>query len=184
MLFYAVAGALIAYFYVAPPIRFGYRGKGYSEVGILLAFGVLPVLGSYYVQTGGFDLRALLASLAIGILTTLVLFNRHFLHWQADRDSGKRTLVVVWGEKRALRFSMLLHVLAYVALAACVICGTLPWYSLVALITIVPAFRVYAKLKDSNPPQAYLPLMSASLKTVLRCGLLIVLALLIQGFLR
>jgi 1,4-dihydroxy-2-naphthoate octaprenyltransferase len=41
-------GGFIAYFYVAPPLRFGYRGKGYSEIAILLAFGVLPIAGSCY----------------------------------------------------------------------------------------------------------------------------------------
>ncbi|MDG0812153.1 prenyltransferase [Cohnella rhizosphaerae] len=71
---FGALGGLIAYFYVAPPIRFGYRGKGYSEFAILLAFGVLPVLGSYYVQTSTFDYRAILLSLPIGLLTTLILF--------------------------------------------------------------------------------------------------------------
>lgn len=83
-------GGLIAYFYVAPPIRFGYRGKGYSEIAILLSFGILPVAGAYYVQSSQLDYRALLLSLPIGLLTTLILFNHHFLHWQADKQAGKK----------------------------------------------------------------------------------------------
>lgn len=177
-------GGLIAYFYVAPPIRFGYRGKGYSEIAILLSFGVLPVMGAYYVQTSQMDIRALLLSLPIGLLTTLILFNHHFLHWQADRLAGKNTLVVVWGEKRALRFSRILLLLACLSLIVCVVAGALPPYALLALITVIPLYMVYGRLQDSNRSEAYLPLMGASTKTALRCGGVLIVSLIVQGIIQ
>lgn len=181
VLVFAGLGALIAYFYVAPPIRFGYRGKGYSELAILIAFGVLPVMGSFFVQTSELDVRSLLASLPIGLLTTLILFNHHFLHWQSDKASGKKTLVVVWGERRALQFSKLLLALAYLALIAAVAFQALPYYALIGLVTIVPFAGVYRSLQATNPSPAYLPLMGASLKATVRCGSIMILSLLIDG---
>ncbi|GAB6988160.1 prenyltransferase [Paenibacillus pini] len=180
-LIFAVIGGLIAYFYVAPPLQFGYRGKGYSEVAILLSFGVLPVMGSYYVQTSHLDMRALLLSLPIGLLTTLILFNHHFLHWQADRQAGKRTLVVVWGEKRALGFSRVLLFLAVITLIISIIAGALPIYGLLALPALIPLYLVYGKLNDENNSHAYIPLMGASVKAAQRCGLIMIVALCIQG---
>ncbi|WP_244163161.1 prenyltransferase [Paenibacillus pectinilyticus] len=177
-------GALIAYFYVAPPIKFGYRGKGYSEIAILLSFGILPTLGSYYVQTMTIDYRPILLSLPVGLLTTLILFNHHFLHWQADRTAGKRTLVVVWGEKRALVFSKFLFVLSYAALIYCVIDGVFPYYTLLALLTAVPFYRVYSNLKAENPSHAYLPLMGASLKATKNGGIIMMLALVVQAIIQ
>jgi 1,4-dihydroxy-2-naphthoate octaprenyltransferase len=174
-------GGLIAYFYVAPPLKFGYRGKGYSEVAILLAFGILPIMGSYFVQTMELDFRAFLLSLPIGLLTTLILFNHHFLHWQSDKTSGKNTLVVVWGEQRALLFSRFLLILAYVSLVVCVIFKVLPYYSLIALITVGPIYKVYGRLKPQNPSVAYLPLMGASLKVTVRCGAIMIVTLLARG---
>lgn len=179
----AIAGGLLAYFYVAPPIKFGYRGKGYSELAILLSFGVLPVMGTYYVQLGSFDGRALLLSLPIGLLTTLILFNHHFLHWEADRDSGKRTLVVVWGERRALRFSKWLCGLAYMALVVCAGIGALPWYALLALLPLIPLAGVYRRLGGTNTAHAYLPLMGASLKATVRSGSIMLICLLVQAWL-
>ncbi|TCM99296.1 1,4-dihydroxy-2-naphthoate prenyltransferase [Paenibacillus sp. BK033] len=176
-------GGLIAYFYVAPPIRFGYRGKGYSEVAILLSFGILPVAGAYYVQSSQLDYRALLLSLPIGLLTTLILFNHHFLHWQADKQAGKKTLVVVWGEQRALVFSRWLLALAYVSLVICVLADALPWYALLGLATGVPLYAVYGRLKEHNPSHAYLPLMGNSVKATNRCGSILIAALIIQGLL-
>ncbi|MUT66232.1 prenyltransferase [Paenibacillus sp. NEAU-GSW1] len=181
VLVFGVLGALLAYFYVAPPIRFGYRGKGYSEIAILLSFGVLPVAGAYYVQTSHLDYRALLLSLPIGLLTTLILFNHHFLHWQADKQAGKRTLVVVWGERRALQFSRSLMLLAYTALIVCVIFGALPFYALLALLTIWPLNKVYGKLTETNPSPAYLPLMGGSLQATIRSGIIMIAALIVQG---
>lgn len=178
---FGALGGLIAYFYVAPPIQFGYRGKGYSEIAILLSFGILPVMGSYYVQTSHLDYRALLLSLPIGMLTTLVLFNHHFLHWQADRQAGKRTLVVVWGERRALRFSRILLLIAVLCHVACVAAGALPLYALVGLLAAIPLYAVYGKLKDENPSHAYAPLMGASVKATFRCGGILILSLIVQG---
>ncbi|CAM4025411.1 prenyltransferase [Cohnella lubricantis] len=180
---FGALGGLIAYFYVAPPIRFGYRGKGYSEVAILLSFGVLPVMGSYYVQTSELDYRALLLSLPIGLLTTLILFNHHFLHWQADRQAGKKTLVVVWGERRALGFSRTLLLLAVLSHIACVVFGVLPVYALIGLLAAIPLYSVYGKLKDTNPSHAYGPLMGASVKATFRCGYVLILSLIVQGLL-
>jgi 1,4-dihydroxy-2-naphthoate octaprenyltransferase len=170
---YGIGGALIAYYYVAPPLRFGYRGKGYSEIAIVISFGVLPVLGSYYAQTSAFDLRALLVSLPIGLLTTLILFNHHFLHFRADAAAGKRTLVVVFGEQRALRFSKGLLVLALIALVAAVLGQALPVYALVGLLAVWPLIRVYRGLGTTNPAAAYLPLMAGSLQASVLCGVIL-----------
>lgn len=179
-----ILGGLIAYFYVAPPLKFGYRGKGYSEIAILFAFGILPIAGAYYVQTGHFDYRAVLLSLPVGLLTTLLLFNHHFLHWQADKATGKNTLVVVWGELRALKFSRLLLFLAYGSLVLCVILGILPVYGLLALVTVIPIYNVYGRLSSTNPSRAYLPLMGASLQASMRCGVIMILCLIVEGILQ
>lgn len=183
VLLYAGLGGLIAYFYVAPPLKLGYRGKGYSEVAIFVSFGLLPVLGSYYVQTSQFDYRALLLSFPIGLLTTLILFNHHFLHWKADRSAGKRTLVVVLGEERALRFSRMLLMLAYIFLIICVVSRTLPVYALLGLITVFPVYKVYTRLKPANESAAYLPLMGASVQASTRCGLWMIATMIVQGLL-
>jgi len=177
-------GGLIAYFYVAPPLKFGYRGKGYSEIAILLSFGILPIAGAYYVQTGHFDYRAVLLSLPVGLLTTLLLFNHHFLHWQADKASGKNTLVVIWGEERSLKFSRFLMFMSYGSLVLCVILDILPVYGLVALITALPIYTVYGRLGSTNQSHAYLPLMGASSRAAIRCGGIMVICLMIQGLIQ
>src|SRR5216684_7141963 len=90
---FGVAGFLLAFFYVAPPLRLAYVGRGLGELDILISFGILPLVGSYYVQTGNVTYTALLASLPIGLYTMAVLYFHHFLHWRADESVGKITPV-------------------------------------------------------------------------------------------
>src|SRR5713226_3090688 len=98
---FGVLGFCLAFFYVAPPLRLAYIGRGLGELDILISFGILPLVGSYYVQTGNVTLSALLASLPVGLYTTAVLYFHHFLHWRADQEVGKFTPVVALGENRA-----------------------------------------------------------------------------------
>ncbi|MHA0856566.1 prenyltransferase [Paenibacillus sp. CMAA1364] len=177
-------GGAIAFFYVAPPLKLGYRGKGLGEVAILLSFGVLPVMGAYYVQTAHMDIRAFFLSLPIGLLTTLILFNHHFLHWKLDLQAGKKTLIVVWGESKALRFSKVLLFLAAISLFICIVVGALPYIAFLAWIALIPLYRVYGRLKDHNPSQAYLPLMGGSLQATVRFGAILIIIMLIQGFIQ
>ncbi|WP_310551055.1 prenyltransferase [Paenibacillus glufosinatiresistens] len=181
LLWFVAGGAVLAYFYVAPPLRFGYRGRGYSELAIFLAFGLMPVTGSYFVQTGEFGWKPVLLSLPVGLLTTLLLFNHHFLHWRADQRAGKKTVVVALGERRALRLSRLMLYVAYASVVVCAALGALPWYALLALPTAVPLIGAYRRLGAENPSQAYLPLMGASRSASVRCGSVMALALLLQG---
>ena len=50
VLLIGAVGFLLAFFYVAPPVRYGYVGRGLGEIGIFISFGYLPLVGSYYVQ--------------------------------------------------------------------------------------------------------------------------------------
>jgi 1,4-dihydroxy-2-naphthoate octaprenyltransferase len=90
-----LAGVLGAFFYTAGPIQLGYRGVGEVVIGIL--FGVLPVFGSYYLQSWSADLMPLLPALIVAILIFLVILVNEFPDLAADRQVSKRTLVVQFG---------------------------------------------------------------------------------------
>src|SRR5205823_5961710 len=112
------AGFALGYFYVAPPFKFGYIGHGLGEADILLSFGILPVLGSYYVQSRKLSWSSVVSSLPLGLLTTDVLFNHHFLHSRSDLASGKMSPVVVLGETRAAKASAGISTAAFACVAA------------------------------------------------------------------
>ncbi|OWR33211.1 prenyltransferase [Saccharibacillus sp. O23] len=176
-----VIGGLLAFFYVAPPVRFGYWGRGTSELAHVICFGLLPVMGAYYVQTSHFDWRLLPLSLPIGLLTTLVFFNHHFLHWQSDESAGKRTLVVSLGTNRSFRLSPLLLLLVCLSVVVCVLTGALPAYALLALITAWPLVRMYRQMRGERSLRQHQSLMAMSMTMTVRCGAILIAALAVQG---
>lgn len=184
VLLFAVLGFLIAYFYVAPPIRFGYIGRGLGEVGIFIAFGVLPTLGAYYVQAQTITWQAVLATLPVGLYTTSILFNHHFLHWRSDRAVGKMTPVVALGEQRAAIVAILLVVAVYVSILIDVALGVFPLYGILALATIPIMYQALARLARRQDLRSIFRLMGSTFRANILTAVILSASLLIAGFLR
>jgi 1,4-dihydroxy-2-naphthoate octaprenyltransferase len=177
---FGIAGFLLAFFYVAPPLRLAYVGRGLGEVDILISFGMLPLVGSYYVQTGNVTLSALLASLPIGLYTTAVLYFHHFLHWRADAAVGKLTPVVVLGEQRARTVGAVLLTLIAATILFDAAVFIFPWYSFLAAFTLIPVLS--ALQQATGELKGYLRLMAANMNGNLQAALIILAALLLHGF--
>jgi 1,4-dihydroxy-2-naphthoate octaprenyltransferase len=183
VLIFAVLGFLLAYFYVAPPIAYGYVGHGLGEIGVLFSFGVLPTMGAYYVQTGQVGWLPFLVSLPVGLLTTDILFNHSFLQWQADKQVHKNTPVVTLGPDRALTVSGLIVALAYLTIALNVLLGYLPWFALAGLITIPIIMKGLQTARQIKAVPGYGALMAATLQTDMNTGLLLIISLIVAAFL-
>jgi 1,4-dihydroxy-2-naphthoate octaprenyltransferase len=100
ILAFAVLGGLAAIFYVAPPIRWAYRGLGESVIG--LSYGPWMVSGSLYAQTGRLSWDVLFASLVPGFLIMALAVVNNIPDFHQDRLVGKKTLVVRFGRKAAV----------------------------------------------------------------------------------
>lgn len=181
VLIFAALGFVLAYFYVAPPIAYGYIGHGLGEALVVIAFGVLPVMGSYYVQTGEVSAAVFWASLPVGLFTSVMLLNHAFFQWQADRLVGKNTPVVVLGPLGALRLSAGMLAASYFGIILDVVFGILPWYALVGLITtpmMINAWRIARQRLDVS---GYTRLRMTTLYANRYTGLLLTASLIVAG---
>jgi 1,4-dihydroxy-2-naphthoate polyprenyltransferase len=95
ILILGITGLLGGFFYTAPPVKLGYRSIG--EIAIAFLFGILPVYGSYYLQTGTINIIPLPAACVVGILIFLIIFVNEFPDLPADAAVNKKTLVVRFG---------------------------------------------------------------------------------------
>jgi 1,4-dihydroxy-2-naphthoate octaprenyltransferase len=177
---FGVAGFLLAFFYVARPLRLAYVGRGLGELDILISFGILPLVGSYYVQSGKVTLIALLASLPIGLYTTAVLYFHHFLHWRADQAVGKITPIVALGERSARLVGGILLSCVALTIFLDVLLNVFPWYSIIAAFTIIPVLLTLRQA--TGDLKNYLKLMASNRNGDLQATFLILLALLVRGF--
>jgi 1,4-dihydroxy-2-naphthoate octaprenyltransferase len=180
VLLLGTVGFLLAFFYVAPPVRFGYVGRGLGEIGIFVAFGYLPVVGSYFVQTKDITPDAAWASVVPGVLTTLVLFHHHFLHWQADARAGKMSPVAVLGPDKALTVSLAAVAVAYGVLVAQSIAGLWPPGALVALIGAVALVAAVRRARRDPILPNYLQLLGSTLGSSILTQLVLIAALAVR----
>lgn len=178
----AAAGFGFGTLYVAPPLAYGYIGHGLGEAGILAAFGLLPTLGSYYVQTGKLAWAPVFAALPPGLFTTDVLLNHHFFHWRSDKAAGKMTPVAVLGEERAAKLSLGLIAAACASVLAGIAARVYPKAALVALAAAPPVVEQLRAVGagDKGTP-FYGEMMDRTVKGSSRMGLLLLGSLIASG---
>ena len=150
---------------------------------MLLSFGVLPVLGSYYVQSRKLSWKAVVGSLPLGLLTTDVLFNHHFLHSRSDKAAGKMSPVAVWGESQAVKASAGLATAAFASTVAGVLTKSLPMLSLAAISVAPKLLGTIERAGKEKSLPAYGELMAATMEASTKTGGLLIGAAVVSGLL-
>lgn len=87
---------LFAFLYTTGPYPLSYNGWG--DILVIVFFGFVPVGGTYYVQALAWTPDATVASLICGLLVDTLLVVNNYRDREADAQSGKRTVVVRFGE--------------------------------------------------------------------------------------
>mgnify|MGYP003585057094 CR=1 FL=1 len=91
---------------------YGYRGLG--DIFVFLFFGLVGVCGTFFLHTQQFNPALLLPASALGFLSAGVLNVNNLRDYHADKNAGKRTLVVAIGIKKARVYHVALILAAFV----------------------------------------------------------------------
>lgn len=134
ILLIGIAGGILAFFYSADPFRLSYKTLG--DASIFVAFGPIPVLGAYYLQTGQLDWMPLLASIPVGIMVALILFINSFQDRDADEQADKKTSIVRLGKRRATWVYILAVIVAYASIVAIAVTYSV-WWVLMACASVL-----------------------------------------------
>lgn len=175
-----IVGGIVIYFYTCYLTRW-MAGEIWAGLGL----GTLPVLGTYFVQTGSYSFEALIASLAPGFLTANLLLLNEFPDVAADREAGRHHIVIALGKVGAAKVYAGLMAMTYLAIIIGVACRLMPPLTLIALLTapfalkaIRTAFRHYDNLDKM------IPALGANVITVLATDALLALAYLLTRVLQ
>ncbi|MEV0995530.1 1,4-dihydroxy-2-naphthoate polyprenyltransferase [Nonomuraea sp. NPDC050202] len=144
VLLVGAAAIAAAWFYTGGKHPYGYRGLG--EVAVFVFFGVVPVVGTAYVQTEQLSWAALLASVPVGLLSCSMLVVNNLRDVGTDGRSGKRTLAVLLGAERTRTLYVACQVVPFAVALAMV--PITPWAALVLLaapLAIAPIRAVLGK---------------------------------------
>lgn len=130
-----ILAMFLAWEYSAPPLRLHSRGLG--AVTVALVVPILTPLVGYYLQVGQLATLPVFAAFPLACLQAAMIFVINFPDAAADKQVGKRTMVVRLGNVWAVRVYLGLLIVAYgslplllawglPALAGWSVCLTLP----------------------------------------------------------
>jgi 1,4-dihydroxy-2-naphthoate octaprenyltransferase len=107
----AIAAAI---FYTNGKRPYGYLGLG--DISVLLFFGPVGVLGTWFLQSEQWNPWFLLPAFGIGFLATGVLNVNNIRDIESDTLAGKKSIPVIIGRKSALLYHSFLLALGYIGL--------------------------------------------------------------------
>lgn len=141
----------LGYMYQGPPFRLGYQGLG--EPICWLTFGPMAVGAAYYSQAQAWSPASLVASVLIGLSTTLILFCSHFHQVTDDLAAGKRSPIVRLGTATGAKVVTGMLLAFFGVLVALTIFEVMPIGGLLAIASLPPAVRLVrlVHLHHDNP---------------------------------
>ncbi|MBD3170773.1 MAG: 1,4-dihydroxy-2-naphthoate octaprenyltransferase [candidate division Zixibacteria bacterium] len=182
VLYLGLIGFLSGFLYTATPIKIGYHGWGELTVG--LNFGILEVLGAYYVQTGNFAWSPVIAGIPVSFLIAAVLYINQFPDYEADKAVGKNHWVVKLGKKKARLWYNILMFGTYPVVVLGVIFGALSPFALIILATLPLAIKAARILKvHYDKIEELLPANALTIQVHLMFGLLLAVGFVAAKFL-
>ncbi|MEO6818210.1 MAG: 1,4-dihydroxy-2-naphthoate polyprenyltransferase [Ginsengibacter sp.] len=144
---------------------YGYMGFG--DIAVFIFFGLVGVLGTYYLHSGQIPLEEFLPATSIGLFSTGVLNLNNLRDRENDRSSGKITMIVKLGlEKGRIYHAFLLFTGLISALAFTFINYKHP-IQFIYLITFPLFIRsVLVVFKNTDPALLYPELKKLALATL------------------
>ena len=133
-----IASVICGILYTGGPYPLAYLGLG--EIFVVIFFGPVATLGTYYVQALEFSKEVFIAGLAPGLLSTALIAVNNLRDIPTDIKARKRTLAVRFGYRFA-RIEYTLCILGglFIPLLLVFMLEN-HWFSLIASFALIPAF--------------------------------------------
>ena len=153
---------------------------GLAEVFVAVK-GTLIVMGTYYIQNSELTDVVVLSGIVVGVLSSLVLFVTSFPDHDADKEKGRRTLVILAGRQKAVSIFYIFPIISYGIIIGCVAMSIIPVFCLISLAAIPVVISSIRKLKSSiSDEDKLIPAMKSTLTFSRIAGALFVIGFLIQ----
>jgi len=167
-----IAAITAAWGYTGGSKPYGYRALG--ELSVFVFFGLVAVMGTYYVQLQSLNWWVFLASIPIGFLACALLTINNLRDIPSDDLVGKRTLAVVLGERRTRTLYYALISGAYFSALAL---STWRAGAAMALLTTALLVDPLRKVRLGATGKELIPVLVATARIQLLFGLLLAMGL-------
>lgn len=172
-----VAAIIAALKYTMGKNPYGYAGRG--DIFVFIFFGLVGVMGSYFLYTHHLSLLECLPALSIGFFSTGVLNLNNMRDRENDALHGKHTIVVKMGLEKAKKYHTFLIIsgmLTAVIYSFSVPVGPIKWIYLISFIMMWKRLMIIRKntqASDLDPELKYLALSTLLFSLLFGVGLVI-----------
>lgn len=157
---------------------YGYMGLG--DISVLIFFGWLSVIGTYYLQANTFNIVTILPATACGLLSVAVLNINNMRDLDSDIQAGKNTLAVRLGAIGSRKYHTCIIFLAI----ACLILFTLlymhRWTAWLFLLSVPMLLLHIKRVNADNTGEGMRPLLEHMVKAALLTNILFSLGLVLE----
>ena len=166
------ASLLAAWLYTGGPAPYGYLGLG--EVAVFIFFGIVPVVGTTYVQVLSVPTSAWVSGIAVGALACAILVANNLRDIPTDAPAGKRTLAVRIGDRATRVLYVVLIGAAFVMVPVLALpVGFGLSFAWIALLALPLAFKPVRSVSTGAVGAALIPVLQATGILLLAFGLLL-----------
>jgi 1,4-dihydroxy-2-naphthoate octaprenyltransferase len=161
-----IASIAAAIKYTVGNSAYGYSGFG--DLFVFLFFGLLSVVGSYFLFTNQLNFKIFFPAISTGLLSTAVLNLNNLRDREEDKKNNKNTLVVKLGLSKAKIYHFFLVFLALITALIYVFLDFTSIYELVFLVAFIPLIKnIIIVSKNKIPAELDGELKKVALSTFL-----------------
>jgi len=143
-----IAAIVSAIKYTVGKSAYGYRGLG--DVFVFIFFGLVGVLGSFFLFTQYINIIQILPALTIGALSTMVLHLNNMRDREADARVGKNTLAVVLGAAGAEKYHAALFFLGLLSWVSYLLLTATHIIDCISLIAFIPLVKHMFTVRNTS----------------------------------
>lgn len=130
---------------------YGYRGLG--DVFVFIFFGLVSVVGCYFLFTKSLNFFVFLPAITIGLLSTAVLNLNNMRDHNSDKKAGKNTLVVKLGIDNSRKYHYTIIFVAMVSILGYAILQYTHFNNVLFLVAFIPLFIHLRKVAKTKNPE-------------------------------
>lgn len=160
--FFAV---LFGILYTAGPAPLGYIGLG--DIFVFIFFGLISVVGTYYLQALRVNYVVFIASIAPGLLSIAILTANNIRDIKTDSQSGKKTLIVRFGYNFGIFEYLFCVIAAHLIPIVLVLITRSHYFSLISVLTIILAIKPVKLILSKSDPKSLIPVLGRTSQMLL-----------------
>ena len=145
-----IASIAAAIKYTVGNSAYGYSGFG--DLFVFLFFGLLSVVGSYFLYTQQLNFKIFLPAISVGLLSAAVLNLNNLRDREEDKKNNKNTLVVKLGINKAKKYHYFLVLFALISGLIYTLLDFRTVYQLIFLVAFIPLIKNLITVSKNTIP--------------------------------